>query len=235
MKKSLVSAVIVASATAFAALACAPAARAAHAFSLYDTPKYPADFRHFDYHNPDAPKGGELYLANPGAATSFDKFNPFSMKGVAAAGVGTLMFESLAISSADEVATMYGLLADDMVLAPDRRAMTFRLHPDARFNNGDPVTADDVKYSFDTLVARGAPQFKMIFADVKQCVAVDDLTVRFDFKTNNRELPLIVGGMPVFSRKWAAGTPFDKIQLVPPVASGPYLIERYDLGRSISF
>ncbi len=218
-----------------ASLLLAHGAWAAHAFSLYDTPKYPAGFTHFDYLNPDAPKGGELYLANPDTRTSFDKFNPFSMKGVAAAGVANLMFETLAINSADEVATMYGLLAEDMQLAPDRLSMTFRLNPLARFNNGDSVLADDVKYSFDTLVAKGAPQFKMIFADVKQCVVLDASTVRFDFKAANRELPLIVGGMPVFSRKWAAGTPFNKIQLTAPVASGPYLIERYDLGRSIVF
>lgn len=218
-----------------ASLLLANGAWAAHAFSLYDTPKYPAGFTHFDYLNPDAPKGGELYLANPDTRTSFDKFNPFSMKGVAAAGVANLMFETLAVNSADEVATMYGLLAEDMQLAPDRLSMTFRLNPLARFNNGDSVLADDVKYSFDTLIAKGAPQFKMIYADVKQCVVLDATTVRFDFKAANRELPLIVGGMPVFSRKWAAGTSFDKIQLTAPVASGPYLIERYDLGRSIVF
>ena len=212
-----------------------PSSWAGHAFSLYDTPRYPADFSHFEYHNPNATKGGEIYLANPGAATSFDKFNPFSMKGVAAAGLSNLMFESLAIGSADEVATMYGLLAEDMTLAPDRMSMTFRLHPKARFNNGDAVTADDVRYSFETLLAKGAPQFKMMFADVKQAVVLDARTVRFEFKTLNRELPLIVGGMPVFSRKWAAGTPFDKIQLVAPIASGPYLIERYDVGRSIVY
>lgn len=231
MKKSTAAAL--AALVAFAA--STPAAWAAHAFSLYDTPRYPSGFTHFAYHNPQAPKGGELYLANPGAATSFDKFNPFSMKGVSAAGVSTLMFESLAITSADEIATMYGLLAEDMELAPDRMAMSFRLHPKARFNNGDAVTADDVKYSFDTLVAKGAPQFKMIYADVKQAVVLDPRTIRFEFRSANRELPLIVGGMPVFSRKWAAGTPFDKIQLVPPVSSGPYLIDRYDVGRSIAF
>lgn len=213
----------------------AHSAWAAHAFSLYDTPKYPLGFTHFDYFNPNAPKGGDLYLANPDSRTSFDKFNPFSMKGVAAAGVANLMFETLAINSADEVATMYGLLADDMVLAPDRLSMTFHLNPLARFNNGDAVLAEDVKYAFDTLVAKGAPQFKMIFADVKRCEVIDVLTVRFDFKSANRELPLIVGGMPVFSRKWAAGTPFDKIQLTAPISSGPYLIERFDLGRAISF
>ena len=229
MKKSVASVVLA------AITSLAPPAWAAHAFSMYDTPKYPPNFTHFDYHDPNAPKGGDIYLANPGAATSFDKFNPFSMKGVAAAGVSNLMFESLAVGSEDEIATMYGLLADDMQLAADRMAMSFRINANARFSNGDPVTAADVKYSFDTLVAKGAPQFKMIYADVKQAVVLDERTIRFDFKTANRELPLIVGGMPVFSRKWAAGTPFDQIQLVPPVASGPYLIERYDLGRSISY
>ena len=208
---------------------------AAHAFSLYDTPKYPAGFTHFDYVNPDAPRGGELYLANPDRRTSFDKFNPYSLKGVSAAGVSNLMFETLTTGAADEVATMYGLLAEDMELAPDRMSMTFRLNPKARFNNGDPVTAADVKYSYDTLLAKGAPQFKTVFADVKQCVVVDNRTVRFDFKTLNRELPLIVGGVPVFSRKWGANTTFDKIQLEPPIASGPYLIERYDVGRAITY
>lgn len=208
---------------------------AAHAFALYGEPKYPADFHHFQYLNPDAPKGGELYLANPDRRTSFDKFNPFSLKGVAAAGVSNLMFETLATGSSDEVASMYGLLAEDMTLAPDRMSMTFRLNPKARFNNNDPVLAADVKYSYDTLLAKGAPQFKSIFADVKQCVVVDERTVRFDFKRLNRELPLIVGGVPVFSRKWAAGTPFDNIQLTPPIASGPYLIERYDVGRNIVY
>jgi microcin C transport system substrate-binding protein len=208
---------------------------AAHAFSLYDTPKYPAGFTHFDYVNPDAPKGGDLYLANPDRRTSFDKFNPFSLKGVAAAGVANLMFETLTTGSSDETATMYGLLADDMQLAPDRMSMTFHLNPKARFNNGDPVLAADVKYSFDTLIAKGAPQFKSIYADVKDCVVVDERTVRFDFKSLNHELPLIVGDTPVFSRKWAAGTDFDKIQLTPPIASGPYLIERYDTGRAIIY
>lgn len=211
------------------------AAFAAHAFSLYDTPKYPAGFTHFDYVNPDAPKGGELFLANPDRRSSFDKFNPYSLKGVAAAGVSNLMFETLAVSSGDEVATMYGLLADDMVLAPDRLAMTFHINQKARFNNGDPVLAADVKYSYDTLMEKGAPQFKSIFSEVRRCVVVDERTVRFEFKSLNHELPLIVGSVPVFSRKWAAGTAFDQIQLTPPIVSGPYLIDRYDTGRSISY
>ncbi len=213
----------------------AGSAFAAHAFALYDTPKYPAGFTHFDYVNPDAPKGGELYLANPDRRTSFDKFNPFSLKGVAAAGVASLMFETLAVGSSDETATMYGLLAEDMELAPDRMSMSFRLNPKARFNNGDPVLAADVKHSFDTLMAKGAPQFKSIFADVKQCVVTGERSVRFDFKSLNHELPLIVGGVPVFSRKWGANTSFDNIQLEAPIASGPYLIDQYDVGRSITY
>jgi microcin C transport system substrate-binding protein len=208
---------------------------AAHAFSLYDKPKYPAGFTHFDYVNPDAPKRGELYLANPDRRTSFDKFNPFSLKGTAPAGVADLMFETLTTGSADEIGSMYGLLADDMELATDRMSMTFRLNPKARFNNGDKVTAADVKYSFDTLVAKGSPQYKSIFADVKGCVVVSDNTVRFEFKNANPQMPLIVGGVPVFSKKWAPNTPFDKIQLDPPISTGPYLIEKYSVGRNITF
>ncbi|WP_420476409.1 extracellular solute-binding protein [Noviherbaspirillum sp. ST9] len=210
-------------------------ALAAHAFSLYGTSKYPEGFKHFDYVNPDAPRGGELFLANPDRRTSFDKFNPFSFKGVSAAGVSNLMFETLAVGSSDEVATIYGLLAEDMQLAPDRMSMTFRLNPKAKFNNGDPVTAADVKHSFDTLVAKGAPSIKITFAEIKQCVVIDERTVRFDFKSLNHELPLIAGGVPVFSRKWGRNTDFDKIQLEAPIATGPYLIDRYDVGRSISF
>ena len=217
-----------------AALASCPA-WGAHAFALYGEPKYPAGFQHFDYVNPNAPRGGDLYLANPDRRTSFDKFNPFSLKGVAAAGLSNLMFETLATGSSDETASMYGLLAEDMTLAPDRMSITFRLNPRARFNNGDPVLAADVKHSYDTLLEKGAPQFKSIFADVKQCVVLNERTVRFDFRQLNRELPLIVGGVPVFSRKWAAGTPFDRIQLTPPITTGPYLIERYDVGRSITY
>lgn len=217
-------------------LPCAvPASNAAHAFSLYGTPKYPAGFTHFDYVNPDAPKGGALYLANPDRRTSFDKFNPYSLKGQSAAGLDTLMFETLTTASQDEVTTVYGLLADDMQLAPDRMSMTFHINSKARFNNGDPVQAADVKYSFDTLLAYGAPQIKSMFSDVARCVQVDDATVRFEFKTKNHELPLIVGSLPIFSRKWAPGVRFDQIQLVAPVTSGPYTIEKYDTGRSIVY
>ena len=122
------------------ALLLPSAAFAAHAISLGSTPKYPADFRHFDHVNPDAPKGGTLYLSNPDRRTSFDKFNPFTLKGQAPAGVAMLMFESLMTGSADEPATSYGLLAEDVQVAADGRSATFRIHGKARFNDGTPVT-----------------------------------------------------------------------------------------------
>ncbi|WP_367189720.1 extracellular solute-binding protein [Burkholderia sp. Ed8] len=217
-----------------------PAAHAAYAIAQYGEPKYPPGFKHFDYVNPDAPKGGTLVLANPNRLTSFDKFNPFTMRGNPAPGID-MLFESLATGSSDEPASAYGLLADDIDVAPDRRSVTFHLNPRARFSNGDRVTADDVKFSFDTLKSKqAAPQFGAYFAEIAKAVVVDPATVRFEFRSANRELPLIAGGVPVFSRKWgvrADGSriPFDQLAFEQPIGSGPYLIERYDNGRTITY
>lgn len=225
---------------AMAGLLAAPQAHAVHAIAQYGEPKYPADFKHFDYVNPDAPKGGTLVLANPSRLTSFDKFNPFTLRGNTAPGVD-LLFESLTIGSSDEVASAYGLLADDINIAPDGLSVTFRINPRARFSNGDPVTADDVKFSLDTLKSpQAAPQFASIFSEIKRAVVVDPHTVRFEFRQRNRELPLLAGGMPVFSRKWGmrpdgSRIPFDQIAFEKPIGSGPYLIERYDNGRTITY
>ena len=222
-----------------AALA-ATAAHAAHAIAQYGEPKYPPGFKHFDYVNPDAPKGGTLVLANPSRMTSFDKFNPFTMRGNIAPGID-LLFESLATGSSDEPASMYGLLADDIAVAPDGLSVTFHLNPRARFSNGDPVTAADVKHSFDMLKSKqAAPQYAAYYADIVRAVIVDPATVRFEFRRRNRELPLIAGGVSVFSRKWglrADGTriPFDQLAFEQPIGSGPYLIERYDNGRNITY
>ena len=211
-------------------------AGAAHGFAQYGGLKYPADFTHFDYVNPDAPRGGTLTLANPDRRTSFDKFNPFTLKGTSAPGVNSLMFESLLIASADETASAYGLLADDVTVAPDELSVSFHIRPQARFSNGDPVLASDVKYSYDMLMSKASsPGYRSMCTDVKAVTVVDPHTVRFDFKQRNVELPLIVGSLPVFSKKWTATVPFDKLTFEDPVASGPYLIERYDAGRGISF
>lgn len=224
-------------ACASASLAASPT-HAAPSLALGYTPKYPAQFRHFDYVNPAAPKGGGITLAIQG---SFDKLNPFTLKGSAATdigglGDGSLVFESLAAASLDEPFSMYGLLADDMQLAVDKLSITFHLNPKARFSNGDPVTAADVKYSFDTLRSKAAhPTFRSYWADVKQAVVLDSRSVRFDFKRQNSELHMILGQLPVFSAKWGQGKPFDKVILDTPIGSGPYLIESYDLGKYIRF
>ncbi|KVL36692.1 peptide ABC transporter substrate-binding protein [Burkholderia territorii] len=229
-----------AAAWAIQAVLAATAAHAAHAIAQYGEPKYPPGFKHFDYVNPDAPKGGTLVLANPNRLTSFDKFNPFTMRGNPAPGID-MLFESLATGSMDEPASAYGLLADDIAVAPDRRSVTFHLNPRARFSNGDPVTAEDVRFSLDTLKSKlAAPQFGAYFAEIAKAVVVDSATVRFEFRSANRELPLIAGGVPVFSRKWglrADGSriPFDQLAFEQPIGSGPYLIEHYDNGRTITY
>ncbi|WP_207001036.1 extracellular solute-binding protein [Trinickia mobilis] len=216
------------------------AAHAVYAIAQYGEPKYPPDFKHFDYVNPGAPKGGTLVLANPDRLTSFDKFNPFTMRGNPAPGIG-MLFESLTTGSSDEVASAYGLLADDIRIAPDRMSVTYHINPRARFSNGDTVTANDVKFSFDTLTSpQAAPQFSAFFADIKRAVVVDPATIRFEFRQPNRELPLIAGGMPVFSHKWGlkpdgSRTPFDQLAFQKPLGSGPYLIESYSNARTITY
>lgn len=217
-----------------ALLLAASPAWAAHAIAWGESPKYPADFPYFDYVNPDAPRGGRLNLHGWG---SFDKLNPFTLKGIALSGVENLMFETLAEASEDEPATMYGLLAEDIDFAPDRMSITFRLHPDARFSDGNPVLAADVRHSFDTLTGKYAhPRFRQYFADVARVVLVDARTVRFEFRRRNHELHMILGTqLPVFSRAWGEGKPFDTVVQDPPVASGPYLLDKVDWGRSASF
>ncbi|MCZ2415289.1 MAG: extracellular solute-binding protein [Burkholderiales bacterium] len=207
---------------------------AAHALAWGDAPKYPPGFAHFDYVNPQAPRGGTLSLAGYG---SFDKLNPFTLRGLAAAGLGTLMFETLAVSSEDEPFSMYGLLADDIRFAEDALSITFHLNPRARFWNGDPVTAEDVRHSFEVLTGRQAhPRFRQYFADVARVVVVDMATVRFEFARRNHELHMIIGmQLPVFSRKWGAGQPFDSVVQDEPLTSGPYRIERFDWGRTITY
>ncbi|XUW93123.1 extracellular solute-binding protein [Burkholderia sp. M6-3] len=213
---------------------------AVYAIAQYGEPKYPADFKHFDYVNPDAPRDGTLVLANPDRLTSFDKFNPFTLRGNPAPGLG-LMFESLTTGSSDEVASAYCLLADDIDVAPDGLSTTFHINPQARFSNGDAVTAEDVKFSFDTLKSPQAlPQFSVYFAQIARAVVVNRLTIRFDYKVATREMPLLAGGIPVFSRKWGMrpdGTriPFDQLAFQKPIASGDYLIDKYDNGRTISY
>lgn len=209
---------------------------AAHAYAQFGDIKYGPDFTHFDYANPDAPKGGELRMVPPITPTAFDKFNPFTLKGTPPAGLTSLVFESLLVGNFEEPTTAYGLLAEDVEVAPDRLSATFRIRPEARFNDGSPVLAADVEYSFKTLTGPlAAPQFRTIFGEVKSATATGPLTVRFDFASPNRELPLVVGSMPVFSRKWGGGKPFDQITTDLPIGSGPYKVPDARLGRDITY
>jgi microcin C transport system substrate-binding protein len=213
-----------------------PAARTGafvHGMAWGAEPKYPPDFSHFGYVNPAAPRGGTLTLDGFG---SFDKLNPFTLRGVVAAGVGALMFDTLTEQADDEPFSVYGLLAESMSFAPDRLSITFRLNPRARFADGDPVLAADVKHSYDMLMSRQAhPRYRNFFGDVKAVTTPDERTIRFDFKRRNHELHMILGSLPVFSRKWGGGKPFDQIVQDTPIASGPYRLERADWGRSIVY
>lgn len=209
------------------------AAVAAPSVALGYAPKYPAGFDHFDYVDPNAPKGGELLLSGFG---NFDSFNPFILKGVSVDGLGALVLEPLMVQSADEPYSLYAHLAEDIQLADDGLSVTFRLDPRARFSNGDPVLAEDVKFSFDTLKSDKAhPQFRFYWADIRQATVLDERTVRFDFVKQNPELHLIAAQMQVFSRKWVDGQVFDKLTRTPPIGSGPYTVEKYRLGKDITY
>jgi microcin C transport system substrate-binding protein len=215
---------------------CTFPAWAAHGYALWDDFKYAPGFAHFDYVNLAAPKGGELRLVSNQRTSTFDKYNPFTVKGSAPAYLGNLVFDSLLAGSLDETATAYGLLADDVQVAPDRLSATFHLRAQARFHNGDAVLAQDVKHSFDTLNGPlVSPGIRNGLEDVAGADVVDALTVRFRFKKPNRELPLTVGALPVFSHRWGEGKPFDQVVMDIPIGSGPYKIGPVVFGRDVTY
>jgi microcin C transport system substrate-binding protein len=225
-------------------LLMSPWAMAAHGYALWGQLKYPANFTHFDYVNPQAPKGGELRLVSNQRMSTFDKYNPFTLRGSAPAYLSNLMFDSLLTGSLDETGAGYGLLAEDVSAAPDGLSVTFRLRPSARFHNGDPVLAADVKHSFDTLMGPyTSPAYKTILQDVAGIDVLDERTVRYRFSQANRELPLTVGGLPVFSRAWGNSVDprtgqrktFDQVVMDLPIGSGPYRIGPVQFGRDITY
>ena len=217
-------------------------AHAEHAYALWGQPRYAADFKHFDYVNPQAPKGGELRMVSNLRYSTFDKYNPFTIKGSPPAYLADMLFETLLTPSLDETATGYGLLAEDVHVPADGMSATFRLRPQARFHNGKPVLAQDVKYSYETLLSKYvSPGYKTLFAEVDSCDVLDDRTVRFRFKKPNRDLPLTVGAvLPIFSRDWGLGSdgkpkPFDQVVVDTPIGSGPYKIGPVKFGRDITY
>jgi microcin C transport system substrate-binding protein len=222
-----------------AALASIPC-WAAPGYAVWGKFKYAPGFDHFEYVNPQAPKGGELRLVAGSRISTFDKYNPFTLKGTAPSFLGDLLFESLLTGSMDEVGVGYGLLAEDVEVAPDLLSATFRLRPEARFHNGDPVRAADVKYSYETLISKeAAPSYATLLANVAGCEVLDERTVRFRFKTKDRQMPLVVGGLPVFSIKWGMeggkSKPFDRIVTDEPIATGPYRIGPVRFGKDITY
>lgn len=216
-------------------------AEAAHAVAQFGEPKYPADFKHFDYANPNAQQGGLIRFAVVSQNSGFDKFNPFSLKGKPAPGLIEQMFETLTTYSLDEINTQYGLLADDIQVAPDFSSVTFHIHPLAKFSNGDPVTAKEVKYSFTTLThPKGNPRFKAYFSEIKEVTVIDPQTVRFDFTRKGRDLSFVAGSLPIFSPKWGvkpdgSKIPFGKIGLEKPITTGPYLIDKAVSGQYVAY
>lgn len=215
--------------------------RWSHAYSAYGKPKYPPGFAHFDYVNPDAPKGGTLQLNNPDRRTSFDKFNPYTIKGQSPAGLTTLMFETLAQRSGDEPDTMYGLLAEGIQVAPDKSWIAFRINPKARFINGDPVTAADVAHAFAMLTSKEvSPATRTQLEGVAGATVLDARTIRFDLKERTADTIFNVGNIPVFSPKWSLGPDgkpkkFSDIVNEFPITTGPYRIGTVEAPRRIEF
>ncbi|ANF27063.1 extracellular solute-binding protein [Stutzerimonas stutzeri] len=219
----------------FALLSLTGLAEAApqHALTLYgEQPKYPSDFSHFEYVNPDAPKGGTLRQAGFG---SFDSLNPFINKGVAADDIG-LVYDTLTTNSLDEPFTVYGLLAEKIEKGPNNEWVRFYLRPEAKFHDGEPVEAEDVVFTFETLISKGAPHYRGYYADVEKAVIEGPRRVRFDFKhAGNRELPLILGQLPVLPKHWWTDKDFATGSMEAPLGSGPYRIERAEAGRSVRY
>ncbi|MCK9798009.1 extracellular solute-binding protein [Pseudomonas sp. MAFF 302030] len=214
-------------------VACIAQAAPQHALTLYsEPPKYPANFKHFDFVNPDAPKGGTFREAGFGG---FDSLNPFINKGVPADNI-SLIYDTLMRQSLDEPFTEYGLVAGQIEKAPDNSWVRFYLRPQARFHDGQPIRAEDVVFSFNTLTQSGAPLYRTYYADVAEVVAEDPLRVLFKFKhSNNRELPLILGQLPVLPKHWWATRDFNKGNLEIPLGSGPYQVSEVKAGRSIRY
>ncbi len=203
-----------------------------HGLSLHRELKYPAGFSHLEYVNPEAPKGGELRLAEIG---TFDSLNPFILKGIAPAGISGL-HDTLTYNSNDEAFSEYGLIAESIEVAPDHSWVIFNLRSEARFHDGSPITATDVIFSFEALKERGHPFYRSYYAPVEKAEALGPRKVKFYFQVrNNRELPLTIGQMPVLSEKYWRNHDFGKTTLDAPVGSGPYRIDSVEPGRFVRY
>lgn len=203
-----------------------------HGLAMHGDVKYAPDFEHLDYVNPDAPVGGSVRMS---AFGSFDSLHPFIIRGQSAAGLG-LIYDSLTVSTSDEAFSQYGLVAESMTVPEDRSWVSFTLRPEARWQDGEPITVDDVIWTFNTLLEDGPPFYQSYYGDVTEVTATDDRTVRFEFgSTDNAELPLIMGQMLVLPQHYWEDRDFTQTTLEPPLGSGPYRIASVDPGRSITY
>ncbi len=203
-----------------------------HGLALHYDLKYPPNFTHFDYVNPDAPKGGELRLAGIG---TFDSLNPFILRGTSPLGIG-MIFETLTERSQDEPFSEYGLIAESMLIPVDHSWVAFTLREEARFHDGSPITVEDVIFTLHLLQTKGHPFYRAYYANVASAEEIGPRQVRFSFgEAVNRELPLIIGQMPVLSKAYWEDRDFERTTLDIPLGSGPYRIARVEPGRSISY
>lgn len=211
-----------------------------HGLAMYGEPKYGPDFKQFEFVNASAPKGGRLRMD---AAGGFDSFNPFIAKGIPAAGLNNLgndryfyFIEPLMARSGVEAYASYCLICETTEVAPDNSWQEYTLRAEARFHDGTPITADDVVFSFDTLMAKGSPLYEFYWSDVAKVEKLGPHKVRFTFKvTDNAELPMLTGELPVLSKAYWSKRDFESSTLDVPVASGPYRIADFEQGRFITY
>jgi peptide/nickel transport system substrate-binding protein len=212
-----------------AALATEPT----HGLAMHGEPKHAAGFSHFPYVNPDAPRGGRLTLSQHG---SFDSLNAFIIKGVSATGLREYVFESLMMRSGDEPFTLYGLIAETIELPPDRSFVVFHLRREAKFSDGQPITPRDVLFSHAVLKEKGWPYHRSHYGKVAKVEQVGERSVRFTFKeAGDREVPLLIGLMPILPSHKLTVETFERTTLEPPLGSGPYVVARIDAGRSLVY
>lgn len=208
-------------------------AQADHAIAMHGEPLYPPDFRHFDYVNPKAPKGGAIVF---GATGSFDSLNPFIVRGTSAIGLREHVFESLLARGYDEPFTLYGLLAESVDMPEDRSSITFTLNPKAHFSDGEPVTVEDVIYSLETLRDKGRPNYKTYYSKVSKIEKLGVRKLRLVFDADgDREIPLIMGLMPIIPKHVYSKRDFADAGFDTPVGSGPYVVEKIKPGSSITY
>ena len=203
-----------------------------HAIAMHGEPKYDQNFISVEYVSNNAEKGGNIVRS---AIGTYDTFNPFTLKGTSAAGIG-LLYESLTVGSSDEAFTEYGLLAKSIEWPDDRSWVTFTLRDEAKWHDGKKITSDDVVWTFNTLMEKGHPFYKYYYGDVSEVIKITENKVKFEFSTNtNKELVLIVGQLPVLPKHYWENKNFEETTLDVPIGSGPYKVKSFDAGRSITY